>query len=622
MSGKTNDKWILEKSKGVLNKNRLPNYELLEEYNNKINDILIGGVFNFDNKEHVNILIKTLNIIRVSIRAQTIYLSCFDLTFNIIQTLKKANNNKNQLLSQLLGEANAALMSFDERKMRSFDSICDIFLNQLKSKKHYYTHSFVNDYNRIVYCSAFRRLQDKAQVFSLEKYDYVRNRLTHSIEVSSIASQLANLCALNIFDDNESMKKNISFQMEKVLSCAALLHDIGNPPFGHFGEDVIRNYFRKNWNNLKYMQYRGNCSVNLKKITEAPCENGELQEWFKKDFEYFDGNAQSLRIALKLQLYKPNHSLELTAAVLGSIIKYPINAYEMDKDKSKFGYFYSERDNIKQLKMENVYKDNIRNPLVLLLEAADDISYVTSDFEDVIKKGIITYEDFVLILDGVAKDNRVVCEFKDNFYKYYKENQDIAVNSPFELTIKRMINDLRNELIDEVVHTFCEHYEQIIKGISINTQDDKNKIQINNNSSYELLDLVTSAPLIKWIKKDIFKNKVFVNKEIVEIELEGYEIITFLLQTFINSVLLLNFNKNNDEFILIDENNRSETIKEKKIFSLISNNFVEQFKKETANLDVNGLEHIYYRFRLVIDYISGMTDNYAKEVYQILRGIK
>ena len=161
-----------------------------------------------------------------------------------------------------------------------------------------------------------------------------------------------------------------------------------------------------------------------------------------------------------------------------------------------------------------------------------------------------------------------------------------------------------------------------IKGISINAQDDKNKIQINNNSSYELLDLVTSAPLIKWIKKDIFKNKVFVNKEIVEIELEGYEIITFLLQTFINSVLLLNFNKNNDEFILIDENNRSETIKEKKIFSLISNNFVEQFKKETANLDVNGLEHIYYRFRLVIDYISGMTDNYAKEVYQILRGIK
>lgn len=618
--------WNIEQSTGILNTSRIPNEITLQKY---YNDLVSSEKFDLNGEKK--------ELVHKAVKASIAALSCcsdkehkndtlIEIANNIFTTLKKNVVCDDNTISCICGNAAAVFKCINNDNYEEIDRLinnlkgsAEQLYQKLKNKKNVYTHSFINDYNRIVFSSSFRRLQDKAQVFSLEEHDYARTRLTHSIEVSSIASQLANLCALKIFKDNESKKKSMSFQMEKVLSCAALLHDIGNPPYGHYGEDIIKKYFKEHWEEFKYCRFIDDKYIDY---ISFPQISNKSMEQMKNDFTKFDGNAQSLRIASKLQLYKPGHSLDLTVAVLGAIIKYPLNS--VNSKEEKFGYFYSESDVIHNLRALDVYKDGIRNPLVFLLEAADDISYVTSDFDDVVKKHVVTYEKFVHELEKINNTDNEVIAFKNNFIKFYDENKQTSDEAPFELTILRMTNDLRIQLINEVVDVYCnnEIYRQITAGVDIMSKD--NLLKFNNINAKALLDLVPSRKLIDWIKETIFKKYVYESISIVENELTGDEILSYLLDIFCEAMLHLNFYRNtHDEFFLSPSDEKKKYAKYRKIFSLISKNFVEQFKADTKEIkDVNSLEHIYYRFRLVVDYISGMTDNYAKEIYQVLRGIK
>lgn len=620
--------WIIKKSKGIMNTNRIPQSKKLEEYYNTLESSQAFAL-NDENSVFVSKAVKasaaTLSCCSDEEHKDDERLKIAEKIFDLLKNKVKCDDSS---INDICGNASTLFDCIKnknnsyakrERYLNSLKGSAEKLYKKLKKKTNVYTHSFISDYNRIVFSSSFRRLQDKAQVFSLEEHDYARTRLTHSIEVSSIAAQLANLCALKIFRNDEREKKNMSFQMEKVLSCAALLHDIGNPPYGHYGEDVIKKFFEDHWDKFKYFRCHGATSGNHVSIGDI--SDTAFAEWARSDFTKFDGNAQSLRIASKLQLYKPGHSLDLTAAVLGAIIKYPLRS--VDSDEDKFGYFYSEKEVIHDLTSLDVFKDGIRNPLVFLLEAADDISYVTSDFDDIVKKQVITYENFVCELEKIDTDDKELIKFKKDFEQYYDENKKMSAEAPFELTILRMTNDLRIKLIEEVVDAFCDdtNYAKIKKGINIKSKEDL--FDNIGKKTKELLDLVPSAELIRWIKKNIFKKYVYGSMGIVENELTGDEILTYLLETFCETMLRLNFNRNEKgEFYLLPSDKKKEFLKYSKIFSLISNNFIEQFKADTEKIEVNSLEHIYYRFRLVVDYVSGMTDNYAKEVYQVLRGIK
>lgn len=555
--------------------------------------------------------------------------SIFDSLSNNAEIFHDPNNKERKPLEEVGKKATQAYRDMEEgnysyknKDIEELSRCAQIVYNALKGSANTSTNSFVSDYNRIVFSSSFRRLQDKAQVFSLEEHDYARTRLTHSIEVSSIASQIAGLCAIKL----QKGSTKYSFPMEKILACAALLHDIGNPPFGHYGEDIIKKFFGDNWKKFKYTQFSSQTKGKTVKIQSAPIDDKKVSESNKNDYKKqfkmlakddfikFDGNAQSLRIASKLQLYKPGHSLELTAAVLGAIIKYPVNSLSALNDK--FGYFYSEQDIINDLTAFGTYQENYRNPFVYLLEAADDISYVTSDFDDVVKKQVVSYEKFQHELQCMDKNfersekNIPLFEFKNDFERFYNENKNTSVDSPFALTIQRMTNDLRRKLVDEVVEAFDKNSESIIKGICLKNE-------------FELLKNIPSAPLIEWIKKYIFKKYVYSDNEIIKNELVGDEILTYLLDKFCEAILHLNFCRDaKGNFYLYPLDQKNEFAKDVKIFLLISSNFIDQFKTETADIDVNSLNHIYYRFRLIVDYISGMTDTYAKEVYQVLRGIK
>jgi dGTPase len=245
---------------------------------------------------------------------------------------------------------------------------------------------FEKDYHRIIGSASFRRLQDKTQVFPLDKSDFIRTRLTHSLEVSSFAKSLGQNIAQYILKNEKGEDFTLQTQSDicDILQCAGLIHDIGNPPFGHFGEEAIRDWF-------------------LKKLDRVTCGGvpvpSLLTEQMLQDLYHFEGNAQALRLVSRLHFLVNEYGMNLTYGLLNTIIKYPVGSTGINpksgniKDK-KMGYFHSEESLYRDIVKETTAAD-VRHPLTFILEAADDIAYRTADIEDAFKKGCISYRETV-----------------------------------------------------------------------------------------------------------------------------------------------------------------------------------------------------------------------------------
>ncbi len=249
---------------------------------------------------------------------------------------------------------------------------------------------FQRDFDRIVFSSAFRRLQDKTQVFPLPENDFVHTRLTHSLEVSCVGRSLGTLAGEKILKRNRDLaKKYSSVHFGEIVAAACLAHDIGNPPFGHSGEDSIAEYFR-NGNGREF--------------------EGEIKDPKKwADFTKFEGNAQGFRIITKLQNPNSGGGLKLTCASLAAFTKYPKESALSQKQKKggskskfykKFGFFQTEKDLFAEVAEETgLIKKGLkgdycwsRHPLTFLVEAADDICYRIMDLEDGFRLGLLTFD--------------------------------------------------------------------------------------------------------------------------------------------------------------------------------------------------------------------------------------
>ena len=237
---------------------------------------------------------------------------------------------------------------------------------------------FEKDYHRIIGSASFRRLQDKTQVFPLDKSDFIRTRLTHSLEVSSygksLGQNIGEYIMTYIQDPNFTWK--CKEEICNILQCAGLIHDIGNPPFGHFGESAIRDWFKRN---LPVLTFEGKTVERI------------LTEQMREDFYHFEGNAQALRLVTKLHYLVDDNGMNLTYGLLNTIVKYPVASTEIDKttgnikDK-KMGYYYADREVFESIVRETGTEGK-RHPLTFILEAADDIAYKTADIEDANLKG-------------------------------------------------------------------------------------------------------------------------------------------------------------------------------------------------------------------------------------------
>jgi len=245
---------------------------------------------------------------------------------------------------------------------------------------------FERDYDRAIFSNPVKRLQDKAQVFPLEPNDSVRTRLTHSLEVSTVAKGLAGAVAKWLLKKKILTDENSVRNIEAIAMTCGLIHDLGNPPFGHAGEMAIRDWFAK-----KFRQDKG---------FFFDFRMSDKGEQLVKDFLCFEGNAQTLRLVSKLQVLRDLYGLNLTAGTFSAACKYTATSKQSDRDpfdldrpdhgKTKPGYFASENDVVRKVRKETGTGD-ARNPITFLVEASDDAVYSTADLTDGVKKGVLDW---------------------------------------------------------------------------------------------------------------------------------------------------------------------------------------------------------------------------------------
>ena len=447
---------------------------------------------------------------------------------------------------------------------------------------------FEKDYHRIIGSSSFRRLQDKTQVFALDKSDFIRTRLTHSLEVSSFAKSLAQNIAQYLLDhdlDSEftpRMKGDIC----DILLCAGLIHDIGNPPFGHFGEEAIRDWFRRR---MKLLRFRG------KPVTEI------LTPQMLGDFIHFEGNAQALRQVTKLHFLVNENGMNLTYALLNTIVKYPVSSVQMEPDGArisakKMGFFTAEQDLYNRISTATGAK-GVRHPLTFILEAADDIAYRTADIEDAFKKGCISYDILVreLRLAGEeARKQRLIVDPEhldpiEMLGCQYQKAVALGLSNPALFAIQNFLVRLQSSLIYCATFGFTSNYWGIMNG------------------AYERdLFYKTYGDWVIRALGVIAYRYAFHTKPIPSMEVSAFTILNFLMDRFVPAVI----NYDTDEPL---------GMMEAKMVALISENYrqIYHFYSKSAS----ETEKLYLRILLVTDFISGMTDSYAKDLYQKLNGI-
>ncbi|WP_099222973.1 deoxyguanosinetriphosphate triphosphohydrolase [Listeria costaricensis] len=437
--------------------------------------------------------------------------------------------------------------------------------------------AFENDYQRIIMSASFRRLQDKTQIFPLEKSDFIRTRLTHSIEVATIAKSMGNMAAHHILENGLDPDFTAEHQanIPEILACAGLLHDMGNPPFGHFGEESIREWFKENLSVVCY-----------KDQPLATILNQQMQE----DFYHFEGNAQVLRVVSKLHYLFDEFGLNLTTATLNSVIKYPVSSLEISKKQvksKKLGYFYADKaifDEVTAL----TGADNNRHPLTYLLEVADDIAYLNADLEDGVKKGIVSIGQILRGFEEFPDHNKVTAAV----YSELKKKNDRYMGQEESFIAQQWLaSNVRGQLINRALEVFYQHYPEIMAG----------------SFDHSLLDISEAAQLVQ-ILQSLSAKYIYVNSGVVESEIAGHRIITALLDDYIPAVLY--FDSPYPEKM---------TAKNKRLISLISDNYIGCYRKNAAEQDET--MKLYLRLLLVTDFISGMTDSFARDLYHRLNGI-
>ncbi len=445
---------------------------------------------------------------------------------------------------------------------------------------------FRKDYHRIIGSASFRRLQDKTQVFPLDRGDFVRTRLTHSLEVSSFAGSLGDTVFRNL---QQNGHPEITAEMREaccdILECAGLVHDIGNPPFGHFGEYTIREWFKTHLSELTYLG---------RPVSEL------LSDRMKGDFLNFEGNAQALRVLTKLHYLIDAHGMNLTYALLNTIIKYPVNSLGINrksgniKDK-KMGYYLTE---------EALYRDIVaatgaadcRYPLTFLLEAADDIAYKTADIEDAVKKGMISYGQLLAELRSERFTSRCRDELQrkvldsaaEKLEHCLRKAMEKRMPSPEENAVQNWIVAMQGTMIYAASNAFTDNYDAIMNGSMAN----------------ELL-AVSPAAVVSYALSDIAYRHAFQSKEILKIELAVGNMMDYLLKRLTGAALRFE--------------TPQQRITDNKMISVISENYLKICRMECEGK--NEAEQAYHRLMLVTDYICGMTDGFARELYREIAGI-
>lgn len=408
---------------------------------------------------------------------------------------------------------------------------------------------FQRDYDRLIFSAPFRRLQNKTQVFPLPGSIFVHNRLTHSLEVSCVGRSLGNDVAKSILQRQPELQETFLPEIGSIVSAACLAHDMGNPPFGHFGERAISTFFSEG---------KG---LRLKEILSA-------QEW--NDLTHFEGNANAFRLLTHQFEGRRKGGFVLTYSTLASIVKYPFSS-SLAGRKSKFGFFVSEEESFRKvadelglIQLSESPLKYARHPLVYLVEAADDICYQMMDIEDAHKLKILTTEETQSLL-----------------MSYFDEGRQAHMRKTFEIVsdTNEQIAYLRScvigRMIQECTRAFLEHEEEILSGTFEGT----------------LIKHISERPAEAYKHcAHVSMEKIYRSQDVLDIELAGFRVISTLLELMMDAV----------------------TSPEKAYSELLINRVSSQYNIKSPVL--------YERIQAVLDYISGMTDIFALDLYRKING--
>ena len=368
-----------------------------------------------------------------------------------------------------------------------------------------------------------------------------------------------------------------------ILQCAGLIHDIGNPPFGHFGEDTIREWFQKN---LPVMEYHG-----------TPIDT-ILTPQMREDFYHFEGNAQALRLVSKLHFLVDENGMNLTYALLSTIIKYPVSSLEMNpksgdiKDR-KMGYYFADQEIFEDISKETGTNGK-RHPLTFILEAADDIAYKTADIEDAFVKGFLSYhkllEELTELQELYFRGGGGGFQPADKLTELYLRAKEMHVENPEEYAIKNWIVRVQGFVINCATYGFTSNYQAIMQGTYVHD-----------------LFYQTFAERLMNLLGDLAFREVFTSEPIYRMEVTEATMLDFLLDKFMTAIIKYD-----------DKTQKLDSIDERMV-SFISSNYKKAYHYHARGK--SEIERLYLRILLVTDYVCGMTDSYAKRLYQELKAI-
>ena len=421
-------------------------------------------------------------------------------------------------------------------------------------ERHDDRSEFKRDSDRLVYSAPFRRLQNKTQVFPLPGSVFVHNRLTHSLEVSSLGKSLGDDVAKQLIQAHPELSGTLFEEIGTIVQTAGLAHDMGNPPFGHSGEKAIQTFFAEEE------------GLELK---------GILSEPFWNDITHFEGNANAFRLLTHRFVGRREGGYVMTYSTLASIVKYPFSS-ECAGHHGKFGFFHSEQPVYEKIAHElgitktedaNGRVRYARHPLVSLMEAADDICYEIMDIEDAHKLKLLSFEEVETLLLGFFEPDqqrhiqqRIIDEGVDDVNEKVVYMRACAVG----------------KLEGECVRAFVKNEEQILEG----------------TLQGSLIDHISEVPRKAYKKcTEVSYRKIYQSKPVLDVELSGYKIMETLMKSLV------------DAAIHPEKFHSQQLIKR----------FSSQYDIQSSNLET--------RIMAVIDYISGMTDVYALDIYQKINGI-
>jgi dGTPase len=417
-------------------------------------------------------------------------------------------------------------------------------------RKHERTE-YQRDYDRLIFSSPFRRLQNKTQVFPLPGSIFVHNRLTHSLEVASVGRSLGENIGRELRKKHSESETHFE-EIGAIVSAACLAHDLGNPPFGHSGEKAISTFFSEG-----------------KGQSLKPEIEREGGRW--SDFTCFEGNANAIRLLMHQFKGRRKGGFALTYTTLSSIVKYPYSS-ELSGGKNKFGFFASEEADYALIAADlgircesNNPLKFVRHPLAFLVEAADDICYQIMDIEDAHKLHLISQSKAIELLMGFF-DDELRIQKQETLNRVSDENEQIAY----------LRSGVIGLLISECADVFLRNEEAILGGTY--TTPLIKDISLHVRQAYESC----SSFAVQYIYRA---------KDVLDIELAGHRIIGFLLEKFTDAI-----------------QNPGHVYSK-----LLLERIPEQFETDSPS--------IYSKIQSVIDYVSGMTDVYALDLYRKITGM-